>query len=99
MGPKVEACLRFAGAGGEAVIASLTEVGEAMAGKAGTHIVPDAPAERASRRGAAKQPAGEPETGQTGTAPAPAKEPRQRSRRSPGADVIDISTRRHAAAE
>jgi carbamate kinase len=42
MGPKVEACLRFAGAGGEAVIASLTEVGEAMAGKAGTHIVPDA---------------------------------------------------------
>jgi hypothetical protein len=49
MGPKVEACLRFAGAGGEAVIASLTEVGEAMAGKAGTHIVPDAAANGATR--------------------------------------------------
>jgi carbamate kinase len=41
MGPKVEACLRFADAGGEAVIASLTEVGPAMAGRAGTHIVVD----------------------------------------------------------
>jgi carbamate kinase len=39
MGPKVEACLRFAEGGGEAVIASLTEVEEAMAGRAGTHIV------------------------------------------------------------
>jgi carbamate kinase len=45
MGPKVEACLRFVDAGGESVIASLTEVGPAMAGRAGTHIVPDAPAE------------------------------------------------------
>jgi carbamate kinase len=43
MGPKVQACLRFVAAGGEAVIASLTEVGPALAGKAGTHIVPDAP--------------------------------------------------------
>jgi carbamate kinase len=42
MGPKVEACLRFVDAGGESVIASLTEVGPAMAGRAGTHIVPDA---------------------------------------------------------
>ena len=41
MGPKVEACLRFVAAGGESVIASLTEVGPAMAGRAGTHIVPD----------------------------------------------------------
>ena len=48
MGPKVEACLRFVDAGGEAVIASLTEVGPAMAGRAGTHIVPDAPARRAA---------------------------------------------------
>ena len=46
MGPKVEACLRFVDAGGEAVIASLTEVGPALAGKAGTHIVPDAGAKR-----------------------------------------------------
>jgi carbamate kinase len=50
MGPKVEACLRFAGAGGESVIASLTEVGPAMAGRAGTHIVPDAPARKAQAR-------------------------------------------------
>jgi carbamate kinase len=41
MGPKVEACLRFADAGGEAVIASLKEVEEALAGSSGTHIVPD----------------------------------------------------------
>ena len=53
MGPKVEACLRFVDAGGESVIASLVEVGPAMAGKAGTHIVPDAPAkaQRAGTRG------------------------------------------------
>ena len=44
MGHKVEACLRFVDAGGEAVIASLTEVAAALAGEAGTHIVPDAPA-------------------------------------------------------
>ena len=50
MGPKVEACLRFVDAGGESVIASLTEVGPAMAGKAGTHIVPDAAAKAAKPR-------------------------------------------------
>jgi carbamate kinase len=44
MGPKVEACLRFVDAGGESVIASLTDVGPAMAGTAGTHIIPDVPA-------------------------------------------------------
>ena len=49
MGPKVEACLRFVDAGGEAVIASLTEVGPAMAGEAGTHIVPDEAAVTAKR--------------------------------------------------
>jgi carbamate kinase len=48
MGPKVEACLRFAEGGGEAVIASLTEVEKAMAGRAGTHIVPGAPAQGAA---------------------------------------------------
>ena len=51
MGPKVEACLRFVDAGGESIIASLTEVGPAMAGAAGTHIVPDAaPSGRRRRR-------------------------------------------------
>ena len=49
MGPKVEACLRFVDAGGEAVIASLTEVVPALTGEAGTHIVPDARARVASR--------------------------------------------------
>lgn len=42
MGPKVEACLRFVDAGGEAVIAGLTDVVPALAGKAGTRIVADA---------------------------------------------------------
>ena len=82
------------------MIASLTEVGPAMAGKAGTHIVPDAPAqgrEQARRRGRE----GRRQAGRQEDAPhqAPAKKPRQRSRRSPGAEVIDISTRRRAVAE
>ena len=55
MGPKVEACLRFVDAGGEIVIASLTEVGPAMAGEAGTHIVPDAPAKGATKRHGRRQ--------------------------------------------
>jgi carbamate kinase len=41
MGPKVAACLRFVAGGGVAVIASLTEVVPALAGSAGTRIVPD----------------------------------------------------------
>jgi len=41
MGPKVEACCRFVEAGGKrAVIASLTQALDALAGKAGTQIVP-----------------------------------------------------------
>jgi carbamate kinase len=40
MGPKVEACLRLARAGGVGIIASLLEAFEAMEGKAGTRIVP-----------------------------------------------------------
>jgi hypothetical protein len=99
MGPKVEACLRFVDAGGESVIASLTEVGPAMAGRAGTHIVPDEPTKGGSKRSTAKKPAGKPETKQTGDAPASKKRPQQRRRRSPDADVIDISTRRRAVAE
>ncbi|NLE21212.1 MAG: carbamate kinase [Actinobacteria bacterium] len=62
MGPKVEACLRFVDAGGESVIASLTEVKEALAGRAGTHIVPDdasgAKRTRAGRSGGAQGKAG-----------------------------------------
>jgi hypothetical protein len=54
MGPKVNACLRFVQAGGTAVIASLTEVVPAMAGTAGTRIVPDKP----TRKKPARKPAG-----------------------------------------
>jgi len=38
MGPKVEACLRVAEAGGAGIIASLTEAVEAIEGRAGTRI-------------------------------------------------------------
>ena len=41
MGPKVDACMRFVRGGGTAIIANLTEVVPAMAGDAGTRIVPD----------------------------------------------------------
>jgi carbamate kinase len=40
MGPKVEAAMRFVRGGGEAIIASLKDVHEAVAGAGGTHIVP-----------------------------------------------------------
>ena len=99
MGPKVEACLRFVDAGGESVIASLTDVGPAMAGRAGTHIVPDDPAKVASKRGGAAAKAAAKPAAKKTAEHAPAQKPRQRSRRSPGADVIDISTRRRAVAE
>ena len=39
MGPKVEACLRVARAGGVGIVASLTDVLEAMEGTAGTRVV------------------------------------------------------------
>jgi carbamate kinase len=56
MGPKVEACLRFVAAGGEAVIATLTEVVPALEGDAGTHIVPDRPrAKKTARKHGGKQ--------------------------------------------
>ena len=42
MGPKVKACMRFVAEGGTAIIARLTDVVPAMAGEAGTRIVPDA---------------------------------------------------------
>ncbi|MGH8764829.1 MAG: carbamate kinase, partial [Burkholderiales bacterium] len=41
MGPKVDAALRFVAAGGQrAIIAHLDEAADALAGKAGTHVVP-----------------------------------------------------------
>jgi len=39
MGPKVEACLRVVRAGGTGIVASLTDVAEAMEGRAGTRVV------------------------------------------------------------
>ena len=106
MGPKVEACLRFVDAGGESVIASLTEVGPALAGAAGTHIVPDADAKRktaarpqakaaARPRAAAKTKAAAKKTAAPKTAP----RKRKSTRREDVADVIDISTRRRAVSE
>jgi carbamate kinase len=90
MGPKVEACLRFVEAGGEAVIASLTEVGPALAGEAGTHIVPDAPAKKAAKS----------RTRSTDATKRPARKPRGSAAGAGGAEVIDIATgRRQAAAE
>jgi len=53
MGPKVNACLHFVQEGGTAVIGSLTEVVPAMAGTAGTRIVPDTP----TRKKPARKPA------------------------------------------
>ncbi len=109
MGPKVEACLRFAGAGGESVIASLTEVGPAMAGKAGTHIVPDAAEKRrpAPKAAAKAKTAAKPKAAarpraaakKTAVPKAPAKKPRKSAPAEDGAEVIDISTRRRAVSE
>ena len=109
MGPKVEACLRFVDAGGESVIASLVDVGPAMAGKAGTHIVPDAPAKDAAEPEAATAPEAAGRTGagrkaavlkKPAARKAPDKKPSRRTRREQVADVIDITTaRRRAGAE
>jgi glutamate 5-kinase len=107
MGPKVEACLRFVDAGGESVIASLTEVGPALAGKAGTHIVPDGAAKKAAKPRAGGKTGGKgakaPAKAAANTAVARKQPPAPRRRTtssSGGADVIDITTaRRRAAAE
>ena len=101
MGPKVEACLRFVDAGGESVIASLTEVGPAMAGRAGTHIVPDAPAKGAKRSAGAGTAGKTPKAAaRSGGRKAPQADRRRDTRTAGGAHVIDITTaRRRAAAE
>ena len=104
MGPKVEACLRFVDAGGESVIASLTEVGPALAGRAGTHIVPDAQAKRAAapKKAAAAKPkaaaAGKPAAKKPAAPKAAARKPRKKAREDV-AEVIDINTRRRAVSE
>jgi len=87
MGPKVEACLRFVDAGGEAVIASLTKVGQALAGESGTHIVPDAEADGASRKTAATT-----RSSQGGTGGAKQATPAQSA--DVDANVVDIATAR-----
>jgi carbamate kinase len=107
MGPKVEACLRFVDAGGESVIASLTEVGPALAGRAGTHILPDAgarakaPAKPRAKAAAKPRAAARPKAAkkQAAAPKAPAARPRRRGRDEDGADVIDITTRRRAVSE
>jgi carbamate kinase len=40
MGPKVEAACRFADGGGRAIITSLRHIGDALAGRAGTVVIP-----------------------------------------------------------
>jgi carbamate kinase len=101
MGPKVEACLRFVDAGGESVIASLTEVGPAMAGEAGTHIVPDAAAgaKPAPRAAAKARPTAKPKAAGKPAAKAAAKKaaPKAKRPRKGGAEVIDISSVRRGA--
>ncbi|WP_226346606.1 carbamate kinase [Agilicoccus flavus] len=49
MGPKVEAALRFARAGGRSVITSLERIVPAVQGGAGTVVEPDEPDERSGR--------------------------------------------------
>ena len=99
MGPKVEACLRFVDAGGEIRHRLLIEVGPAMAGRAGTHIVPDAPAKKATKRSAGaggKTAARATATKKTAATKAPPKRTRRGSGTTGGADVIDITTGRRS---
>ena len=110
MGPKVEACLRVARAGGTGIIAALTEAIEAVEGTAGTRIVPDGagrtaaePAEAgaaASRKPAAKRPAKATGANKKAARRQPAKSTRRSGEAVGGANVIDITTaRRRAVAE
>ena len=84
------------------MIASLTEVGPAMAGRAGTHIVPDAPAkgdEAERSAGAAGKTAAEAAAAKKTAAPRRRQADAPRTSASRGADVIDITTGRRAVAE
>jgi carbamate kinase len=100
MGPKVAACMRFVEAGGQAVIASLTEVVSALAGDAGTRIVPEAGTGKQTERTAghgAKKSAGKTHGKKAGSKKAPAKKAAARKAAQPGATVIDISEARRRA--
>jgi len=93
MGPKVAACMSFVEAGGQAVIASLTEVVPAMNGEAGTRIVPEAgigkQAERTIGHSAQKS-AGK----KAGSKKAPANKAAGRKAARPTATVTDINEAR-----
>jgi len=102
MGPKVAACMRFVAAGGTAVIANLTEVVQALAGEAGTRIVPEAGTAKKSEHAAghaAKQSAGKAHRKKAGSKKAPAKKAAARKAAQPGATVIDINEARKRASE
>jgi carbamate kinase len=91
MGPKVAACLRFVASGGVAVIGSLTDVVPALAGRAGTRIVPDKKrATRPTQRARGRK---------SSSTSSPVGKPAGKGRRShAGAQVIDIETARRRAA-
>jgi carbamate kinase len=113
MGPKVAACMRFVEGGGTSVIASLTEVVQAMAGDAGTRIVPEAgtgensKTERAAVQ-VAKKSAGKSRHKKTGAKKASAKKSSAKKSSAmkagageaaqAGATVIDINEARKRAA-
>ena len=88
MGPKVAACMSFVEAGGQAVIASLTEVVPAMNGEAGTRIVPEAGTGKQAERTighSAKKSAGK----KAGSKKAPANKAAGRKAAQPTATVTD----------
>jgi carbamate kinase len=100
MGPKVAACMRFVEAGGTAVIASLTEVAPAMAGDAGTRIVPETGAPGDSRRApgdAAKKPTGKSHGKKSGSKRARSKKTAASKAAPPGDAATDISEARKPA--
>ena len=50
MGPKVEACLRFARQGGTGIIANLLDVEPALRGETGTGVLPEGRAAAAASK-------------------------------------------------
>jgi hypothetical protein len=100
MGPKVAACMHFVAGGGTAVIGSLREVVQAMAGEAGTRIVPEAGTGKKPEGAAghaAKKSAGKTHAKKADSKKTPAKKAAARKAAQPGATVIDISEARKRA--
>jgi hypothetical protein len=92
--------MRFVEAGGTAVIASLTEVVPAMAGEAGTRIVPEAGTGRKTERTAghaAEKSTGKRHGKKADSKKAPAKKATTRKAAQPGTTVIDIDEARKRA--